>query len=375
MVPVRASFLLDYPTWQQDASNFFKKFASEGATLYNGPGDQLPRFYRMQFLYMASWFMVDAAAANKQDLVPDELPKIAANFVERNWNRETWAAFGNPKFTGMKARLDWRFGADSNRFPKQFKGFSDEDRHLWALAANLIRYERLTEQKLPNSDVFREIRTYAKRAYDMGMVNQPGDGVLMQPGIWAEYKDYMYAGNTTKQSNMPRVVVPFIGEDTIHAHRQGLWLLSMRNSYDEGSDEYKKYAEWYRRHRNQFLNHVLVAPSDGLPFYRLKNYMDGTNGMYRWGFQSVGPGAGWGPYESSQSLFVGWWSFVGGSKIATAYEKTSSQFPPSDRLLSVYYGYANAEQRSRIFAGDRLSNQFELIVRLASKIAPVAESH
>jgi hypothetical protein len=66
--------------------------------------------------------------------------------------------------------------------------------------------------------------------------------------------------------------------------------------------------------------------------------MDGWNGVYRYGYITQGEGKGYGPYELSGTMLLGWWSFLPGEKIRDVYCYISSRFPLSEEEIKVYLG-------------------------------------
>ena len=83
---------------------------------------------------------------------------------------------------------------------------------------------------------------------------------------------------------------------------------------------------------------MLVKPSPEFAGYRLRNYMDGENGLYRWGYKQFGPDQGYGPYELSFALLSSWWGFLPGPRARELFANVAKEFPLSPQLLQVYMG-------------------------------------
>ncbi len=95
----------------------------------------------------------------------------------------------------------------------------------------------------------------------------------------------------------------------------------------------------------QFFNKVLVKPTKDFPFYRTTNFLDGNNGVYRWNYQSLGPNKGYGPYELSGTLALGWWAFLESERVRALYRDLAQRYPESKDLISFYLGPTGTRTR------------------------------
>ncbi len=107
----------------------------------------------------------------------------------------------------------------------------------------------------------------------------------------------------------------------------------------------------------QFFSQVVVEPSTEFPAYRTRNFMDGRNGVYRWGYLSA-PNDGYGPFQLSGTLFYGWWTFVESPRARKLYRAISAGFPYSWNLIETYRGVHTTQERFR-------DGRHELSVRVA----------
>jgi hypothetical protein len=131
-----------------------------------------------------------------------------------------------------------------------------------------------------------------------------------------------------------------VAEDASHSHRSPLWLRSLAGGAPGGSPERAYYRALARSLEEQFFARVLEPPSPEFDAWRIRNFMDGRNGLYRWGYPSLGPEEGYGPYELSGTLLHGWWAFLPGDRTRRLYRDLSQRFPLSDRSLAIYSGPA-----------------------------------
>ena len=164
--------------------------------------------------------------------------------------------------------------------------------------------------------------------------------------------------------------VPGIAEDASHSHRTALWLRSLAAQYPQGSGENRYYLDLLRGLEVQFLDVVVVPPSAGFPSWRTRNYMDGHNGIYRWGYESQGPNQGYGPYEDSGTLLLGWWSFLGGPRIRALYADLAGRFPLPREVVQLYTGPGTRRERSETASEPNFftNGAAELVCRLAARI-------
>ena len=122
----------------------------------------------------------------------------------------------------------------------------------------------------------------------------------------------------------------------------------------------------------QFFDVVLVKPSQEFAGYRVKNYMDGRNGLYRWGYKTMGPDNGYGPFEESGSMTLGWWAFLRTPESQALYADLASQFPFQPTVLNLYARgrtTGSSTNPKRLFTADSFVNGTrQLIVDLAAHL-------
>ncbi len=158
-----------------------------------------------------------------------------------------------------------------------------------------------------------------------------------------------------------------IAADSSHSMRFPLWLKSLAEAYAEGSLEKMYYKKLIKGLAKQFLYRVLVFPTDEFAGYRTNNFMDGRNGVYRWGYVTQGPANGYGPYELSGSFLLGWWFFLDNYEIRNIYKEMSQYFPLKPEIIPVYIGPGTSRERNKYITYAYFNGFIELIVRLASK--------
>jgi hypothetical protein len=359
MVPLHAAFQLQQPDWQIQFAEHFKKFSIEGFA------DAEPtRLYRLQYYYLASWFLVLAVQQKKDSLIPPNLFTVIQDEVDLIWNIETswtWKHGLIPfkHFDNMRSRILWKlYNVDMQ--PKTFyRAIVDEEKFVFAIAANLKTYLKLTEaDTMPANDVIDDVMLQANVVWQRRVEWNEDGGWLYQPGYWTDHVDFLYAGNNDK-SNPKKAPVENIAEDVSHSHRTALWLKSFYNASDSAEKEF--YGKLIAGLDTQFFNKVLVNPSDSINTYLTNNFMDGNNGLYRWNFKENQPNTGFGPYELSGTMLLGWWTFLETERIKNVYSELSQRFPIAENILAVYEartGLPRPENRKE----NHYTNGFDLLI-------------
>ena len=116
----------------------------------------------------------------------------------------------------------------------------------------------------------------------------------------------------------------------------------------------------------QFFEKVIVPPSDEFPNYRTNNFMDGYNGIYRYNYPTHGLGQGYGPYELSGTMLLGWWSFLPDQSIRDVYCFITSRYPFNEQEIATYLGPDTTRDRHPLIKGKA---QFESgLLELISKL-------
>jgi hypothetical protein len=364
MVPLHAAFALHDARWQSQFAAHFARFAVSG---FQGRG-AAGREPRLQYLYLASEFAVLAADARRGDLIPQDLLDRIYAGVAQNWQEDT--VRGWPRSGIIRDRLAWKLSV-RNPPHSYYRVIDDAERFLFGIAADLRAYELASGVTDRRSPVVTEILAAARSAFEQRGVAQVDGGWLFQPGVWSDHPDYAFAGQPAKVEGMSRSPVPDIAEDASHSLRMPLLLTSLMNAYGPGDSARAFYERARVGLARQFLAHVLVPPSAALPGYRITNYLDGRNGVYRWGYRNRGPDWGYGPYELSGSLTLGWWAFLGDSAVASAYHDIAVSFPLAPAVLALYArGTPHRDSRDpRYIIRDSWANGFKwLIVRLAARL-------
>jgi hypothetical protein len=332
MVPLHAAFRLRDPLWERGFADHFSRMLTDLSAL---PDEDLGR---LQYLYVASQFMVLAKQSGQQDLIPRTLPGSLYTDIWKVWTKKPAWQWGGPPFPGgVRERTLWRL--DHRHVEKSYyRSINDVDFFVFAIAGDLKAFITDPGEIKAWGPTLDDILSIAHRTFSQEVVYQPGGGWLFQPGVWTDHPEYQYAGNKQIVPGMKPIPIPGISQDSSHSLRFPLWLTSLMQAYPPSSEGYVYFQGLRSGLEKQLFNKVLVPPSSDFLCYRMNNFMDGTNGVYRWDYATLGQGSGFGPYGLSSSLLVGWWVFLDTDRIRAVYHDLSASFPWPKQCVERYLG-------------------------------------
>lgn len=219
--------------------------------------------------------------------------------------------------------------------------YTDIDGFVLAIGADLRAYRKAA--RLPDFPVYKEMATAAYLMHKKAVVPR-GNGWVFQPGGYARYPDFAFAGWDGRGRPPESAIVEDIAWDVSHFMRWALWLTNF-----EQAEVLPQRRQFYRTLRrglaNQLVDVVLIPPSRSFRTYRLNNFMDGRNGWFRWDRKT---GRGVAPYEMTGSFILGWWSFLDDPRVTQAYRQMAATFPlsePEQKML-----WINVSQKYNVLA-------------------------
>lgn len=369
MVPLLASFRLDESAWQVQFSNHFKRFMQYDRTSFM-TSNRDTDLARIQYLYLASRFSALAATRGKMDLVPAGLFERLRQEVVIIWRDKPVQWHEDLVFTGgLYSLLNWKL-SNPKVSHSYYTAIDDLDLFLFAVAADLRIVERNTKPESAWDGELSAILQMAHRVFKDRVVYSSRGGWLFQPGINRDHPEYMYAVYDQMPPAGPAIEVPDIAEDSSHSHRWPVWLDSFSGAANPGSEEARFYTDLRRGLEYQFLHSVLVPPDAKTAYYRLNNFMDGRNGLYRYHYVTTGELGGYGPFALSGALLYGWWGMLSGTEITGHFGVIAMQFPLGADALKTYIGPNTTRARNRLVAWPAyFTNGFaELVVRLENRM-------
>lgn len=320
---------------KQDAFNrYFERYAREGSL-----DTEDNNLRKLQYLYLQSQYLkLVSQSVSQFESWQDALLQELRVEVEYQWNNYHAWNYGDLMYEGgMKERFADKL---SNRdFDPEYAGaIFDEEFFLLAIAADLIEIA----QQDPEGTLL-EIQAIIYEIFVSESV-LVGDGWLFQPGIWSDHRDYRYAGHSEVLPELTPAPVDDIASDSSHLHRMPLWLLSFRDAYADGRAEREFFQDLYIRLRHQFETTIFVSPDQAFAGPRLNNYADGRNGVYRYNYDTVTEGSGYGPYGlSAVALPLGWYVFLQSDVLLDSYR--AIELPMSKNLIDLYVGPNTTRER------------------------------
>jgi len=321
---------------------------------------------RLHFLYIVSQYLV--LSKSHGGALDGELTSYMINYLESIWNQPAWQWDRSPFPEGMAQRIQWKLQS-KNPTRSYYRAIIDEEVFTFAIAADLKSV--LLDQSPKFIDEILDI-SYKVFKQEVVFLDAKSQRWLLQPGVWTDHPDYAYAGCDKITPNLNKKPVPEIAWDSSHFFRFPLWLLSLQGGFiARGEMEKAEYFEELRRGLTvQFLKKVLIAPSKEFPNYRTTNFMDGHNGVFRYNYPTAGPGQGYGPYELSGTILIGWWIFLKDQSIQDVYCFIASHYPLSEKEIDIYLGPDTNRDRHPFIEGQAQykTGLLELIDRLACSL-------
>lgn len=361
MVPLHAAFGDDTdPAWREDFMAHAERFQN-----HLEKGGPLPenRINRLQYLYLWTQHALLAAEQGSTQHVSDGLLVRIRDEHSAIWSQSPAPQWGRDPFAGgVRERLAWKRDVGKTE-PSYYRAIIDEELFSFAIAADLVALG------VGEDDALEAVRVADAVFRERGAPLDDG-GWLFDPGVWEDHPDYAYAGNPVITEHMEKKPVEGIAGDTSHAHRLSRWLRSLEHvPGDEDRSSY--YAEVRSRLNTQFMNKVLVPPVQDFPAYRTTNFLDGNNGVYRWEYSTQGEGNGYGPYELSGTLSLGWWTFLASEESRELYAAMSASFPLPSEVVDLYVGPNTTRERHALAAlpAYYIEGLGALVARLASTVS------
>jgi hypothetical protein len=374
---MHATYYGDVSGWKTDIRNHVTAFSESGIdSIYSVPLENHNALSLLQYLYLMSRYIVLEIDRGEVTKIPSDLPESLVEIIKRFWSDVPTWHWDHDDFRGLKTRLDWKFRQKSTA-PEYHRAIFYSELFLFAIAADLQYY---LHKKSDQRDFLRTILQYAEQAYKEYGQFQSDGGWLFQPGIWSEHPDFEYACHHEKRAGLEPCEIDNIARDSSHGSRHALWLRSLLNiSRERRTGRKQVYQSILDSFSKQVLNEVIVPPNDDFPTHRLNNYMDGRNGLYRWGHDTQGKNDGYGPYELSGALTMGWLGFLNNRAIQDVYARLESQFPLPDFVVDVYVGPNTTRDRHPLVRNpDSYTNGMrKMIIRLAANISgpPTETTH
>ena len=303
-----------------------------------------------QFLYFLTTYAV--LSGNKYP----QYTKRMLQDVEDIWQSIPAWQWGRKPFDNLKQRLDWKMQAD------QKAGFNraiiDEEFFILGAAANLSGI-------YPENSTLKEINRYTVQIYKQRSSVNNGRW-LFDIGVWDNHPTFAYSGYSDTKNITVKKPKKNIVTDSAHFMRMPILLWSFQGAFPKDSKEYLQFKSYRLGLEKQFFEKVIVRKNNKI---LMNNFMDGSNGVFRWEYPSLGKGKGYGPYDLTPTLGMAWWALLPGTRIQNLYKDYYKQIKTSNKQ-------ANCESMMQDkLIGKKSKNDFKLTdcmylfnTQLASKI-------
>lgn len=347
MVPLHYAYKYNDKELKKDFESNIERFKKLNKNEINikAKGERLSG---IQYLYFLSEYAILNNDKDLSDYLLKQIKAIWYDIPAWQWSRKP--------FNNLKDRVIWKLAAGKEEGYKRI--IIDEEFFSFGIAANLTKI-------YPDDSVLKEINHYALEVFKQRSYFGKEGGWLFDRGNYDDYKDHAYAGYENKFIKEQKPLTNMVA-DSSHFFRIPKILLSLQNSYPVDSYEFNLYNKFRKRLTKQFLEKVITIR--GSKIY-LTNYMDGRNGIYRWGYSSLGKNNGYGPYELTDSFGMGWWSFLQNKEVSNLYSKYSQDLQSKDggdfcqNVIEKTIQKKNIPNRKKLYNCMRIYNSY-----MASKL-------
>lgn len=362
MVPMYYAFQSKNETYVKMYMDYMQTFA-DFSWREKKEFDSMPEIDRNQHLYFVSEYMCLCAEYGYD--IPEKLYKFVYDEMNRWIESYTgcWASIETyhnmwEVFDGLLTGVGYGAGKSYDNV------FTDYDLFTLAILCDLKFVLEEKGMKAYDISNLKKAEKYANQMMESEVTWNEDGTWLFQVGVWRDYKDYIYAGleNPEDIQEGKEYKVETIASDSNHFMRMCLFLRSFRRA--QSQEEYcQYYVKLLEGLGKTFCNNVLVFPDGEIEYYRLKNYMDGTNGLFRYGYHE--DEIGYGPYQQSSEFLLGWWAFCGNEEITRAYAYTAERFPLNSEGKVIYTDPVTVREQNKIFL---MENYEQFLCYLAGKL-------
>ncbi|WP_139126630.1 hypothetical protein [Acinetobacter sp. YK3] len=304
MVPLHYAYKYDDKKLKKDFDSNIERFQKTGNKEINLKKDS-ERLSSIQYLYLLSEYAVLSKNKELANYVLKQINIFWYDIPAWQWDRKP--------FKNLKERVEWKLTAGTEVGYRRV--IIDEEFFSFGIAANLTKI-------YPKELVLKEINHYALKVFKQRSSFDEEGRWLFDKGNYDDYKDHAYAGYENKIIKEKRPLKDMVS-DSSHFFRIPKILLSLQNSYPMDSNEFNLYKKFRKVLAKHFLERVIKIRNNKI---YLTNYMDGRNGVFRWGYPSLGENNGYGPYGLTGSFGIGWWSFLHDNEIDALYNKYYQEF-------------------------------------------------
>jgi hypothetical protein len=239
---------------------------------------------------------------------------------------------------------------DHRSQPSYIGAITPDESLVLAVASDLRTY--LHFRGKTSTKLLDEIHTAAFKLYSVSITVTENGGWLLQPGKWKDHPDYIYAGHTAvpklaicaapnsqdPRCNLKQRPIDGIGMDVSHfLAKWPIFLAAHRDaSYDNKTrrDFFKQFISGIE---TQIFNSV-IKPQKSSPPYLLSNYMDGTNGVYRWNYEGRGKNWGFSSFGLSSTPCYSAIALLNSDRVRELYRRIYQALPYTSMEIAIIGG-------------------------------------
>ena len=356
MIPMHYAFRAGKEEAIDAFASFFHRFITDigGEDRYEFSDQGI--LNRLQFYYLCTQFMVLCKANGCEEKIPAGLAKSAEDFASAyllehvaNWNTEPTVI---EHLRQVLAGKEYKYS--------YYSVVEDLDGYTLAILCDL------RVLGLGNEETTQTAAELAYKLYSSPSLNEETQegGWLFQVGAWKDHPDYAYAGNEKITETIQPLQREDIPWDSSHFSRYPLWLLS----YQSAQDSEEKCA-LFRLRREQLANQMMNCVLNHVDGWWLTTtFMDGTNGVYRYGYHEDGVGIQ--GYDLSGTFLYGWWAALGDERLTSVYQDILEKFPLEGGQSNPYFDHATVREQNPYFDMDTAFElgTFECMVMCAARL-------
>jgi hypothetical protein len=247
-----------------------------------------------------------------------------------------------------------------------------EESLVFAVASDLRTYLHLKGKT--NTKLLDEIHAATFKLYSTGVTPTENGGWLLQPGKLKDDYDYLYAGHhsvptlticASPNSEDPRCnlaprPIDGIGMDVSHfLAKWPIFLTAYRDASYDNSTRRDFFERLISGVEVQIFNHV-IKPQQTRPPYLLTNYMDGTNGVFRWNYLDRGKNWGYNSFALSSTPCYSSIALLNSDRVRELYKRIYKALPYTPTEVKMMGG--------KMMGGDACnSDEARLLTSLSSR--------
>jgi len=355
---------------QNAFSDHFRRFTDFMNSPKGSNWEQVLVLHREHYLMLLSFFIKNSAEYNSLSLVTPEMVKVVESFIISEWHehRRPWSR----KLFPMKDHLE-RILSGGKVYPEQrrefsyYRLFTDLDLFPLAVMGNMHYYYKKTGISNESSAICQEGMMLVMRFLRQEIQwDEAKRFWALQPGLWKEHPDFAYSGYETAIPDMPPKPADGVEWDTSHAQRHPVFLYFWQEAADDRDDQ--EYIAILRASLfDKFYEKILVPPTPQVPFWRMVNNMNGSNGFYRYDPKT---GHGYGPFAHTHALLYGWYAYKAPEKIKRVFRDIAGYFPLDERAQQIYCDPKTTREQNPYFKHSmkygHAWDTFELLVKMAA---------